>query len=132
MPTIPWTAGPAAGHSGEVTVMASEFKLRRLSQVPGFLRASLVIRKQALATAGAVGTSLRAAPLRRTFWTLSAWESRPALEALVGAEPHRSTMKRMRPAMEASVFTFWTTTGDRLPDWAEADRRIEARRNGTA
>ncbi|GAA2785880.1 hypothetical protein GCM10010441_08570 [Kitasatospora paracochleata] len=124
MPTIPWTAGPATDPHGDVIVMASQFRLRSLRHVPGFLRAALAIRRQTRRAPGAVGVSLRAAPLRRTFWTLSAWESREAIDALVAAEPHRTVMRTMRPAMASAVFTFWETPADRLPGWPEADRRL--------
>ncbi|WP_354641072.1 DUF3291 domain-containing protein [Kitasatospora camelliae] len=126
---LPWTPGPAAPrHPAEVTVMASELRLRRLRDVPRFLTASMAILRQTRKAPGAVGVTLRAAPLKRTFWTLSAWESREAINAFVRAEPHRSLMVGLRPAMAGSVFTFWQAAGGPPPTWAEADRRIEDQR----
>jgi hypothetical protein len=72
MPALPWTAPkspPPAG--GPVTVMASCLELRRLRDIPSFLPAALRIRRQMLASPGALGVSLIARPLRRTLWTRS-------------------------------------------------------------
>jgi len=133
MPTIPWSPGPAAADPpAEVVVLASELRLRSLRQVPAFFRASMTILKQTKQAPGAVGVSLRAAPLRRTFWTLSSWESQQAIGAFVAAEPHRTVMKAMRPHMAGTVFTTWTAPADRTPDWPEADRRIDQQRRAAA
>ena len=47
-------------------------------------------------------------PLRRTYWTLSAWTDKAALYAFAGAEPHRTIMKRVRPWAKTATFRFWT------------------------
>lgn len=124
MPPLPWTTvDPDA--TGEVVVMASYFRLHRLSQVPRFLLDSMRILRQVRRTPGAVGIALEALPLRREFRTLSAWRDRASLDAMVGAEPHRSTMGRHRAAMADSRFTFWTAPAADLPvSWDEARRRL--------
>lgn len=53
--------------------------------------------------------------LPRTFFTLSAWRDRDALNAFVRSEPHISSMRRYRPAMANAPFVFWGTTADSLP-----------------
>lgn len=125
MPTLPWTKVDGASTDGEVVLMASRFQLRSLRHVPRFFVDAIRIRKQVLAAPGAVGVSLIAHPLRRTFYTLSAWRDRQSLNALVGAEPHRSTMGRHRHAMQDSAFVFWTARANSLPaGWADAQRRL--------
>jgi hypothetical protein len=111
---------------GEVTVMASRLVLRRLSDVPSFLAAALRIRKQMLASPGALGLSLVARPLRRSFWTLSAWPDPAALRGAAGHELHRQVMKRFGPRMAGSAFVTWTVPATSLPvSWDEAMRRLE-------
>ena len=84
MPTLPWKAPNSPPPAdGPVTVMASRLELRRLSDVPSFLAAALRIRRQMLASPGVLGLSLIARPLRRTFWTLSAWQDQAAMSAAV-------------------------------------------------
>src|SRR6266581_8411698 len=98
MPPLPWITGPAAGDAdGDVVVMASLLKLSSCLRVPGFLRAAMAIRRQALAADGCAGLALSTNLPRRTFFTLSAWRDRDALNAFVRAEPHRSFMRRYHP-----------------------------------
>jgi hypothetical protein len=125
MPTLPWKAPKSPPPAdGPVTVMASRLELRRLSDVLSFLAAALRIRRQMLASPGALGLSLIAQPLRRTFWTLSAWQDQDAMSAAVGHEPHRHLMKHFRPRMAGSSFVTWTATGVPIT-WEEARRRLE-------
>jgi heme-degrading monooxygenase HmoA len=104
--------------------MASLLRLNSIRRVPGFLRAAMAIRQQVLHADGAVGVSLNTA-LPRTFFTLSAWRDRDALESFVRSEPHISSMRRYRSAMADARFVFWSTTADKLPPvWTEARQRL--------
>jgi hypothetical protein len=127
MPTLPWAASNSPQpRDGTVTVMASRLELRRLRDVPSFLTGAMRIRRQMLGSPGALGVSLIARPLRRTFWTLSAWQDRAALGAVVGREPHRRIMNHFRPRMAGSSFVTWTAPATALPvAWDEALRRLE-------
>jgi len=125
MPTLPWTTPkPPPMHDGPATVMTSRLELSRLSHVPSFLVAALRIRRQMLRSPGALGMSLIARPLHRTFWTLSAWQDQAALSAAVGRQPHREIMTRFRPRMAGSSFVTWTAPA--LPiRWDDALRRLD-------
>lgn len=134
MPALPWTTPkPPRPGDGPVTVMASRLELRQLRDVPPFLTAALRIRRQMLGSPGALGVSLIARPLHRTFWTLSAWQDQAALSAAVGREPHRQLMKRFRPRMAGSAFITWAVQPAALPiGWADALRRLETPTPSTA
>ncbi|SEM52653.1 DUF3291 domain-containing protein [Streptacidiphilus jiangxiensis] len=128
MPTIPWTTPnqPAPG-TATALVMASRFEVRTLRDVPRFFLRSLAAWKQLRQARGALGASLVAQPLRRTFWTLSAWEGREQLNAFAAAEPHRTIMRELHPTMRESVFTFWEVPVGELPiSWDDARRRVAA------
>jgi hypothetical protein len=127
MPTMQWTSPKHPPQAdGPVTVMASRLELHRGRDVPSFLVGAMRIRRQVLVSQGALGVSLVAKPLRRTFWTLSAWQDQSALRATVGQEPHVTVMKHFRPRMAASSFVTWTTEPSALPvPWDEALRRLE-------
>lgn len=132
MPTLPWITIHPSGPVTTAVVMASWFRVRRLRHVPRFFFDAMRIHRQVRHATGALGVSLVAHPLRREFLTLSAWRDRAALDAMVGAEPHRPAMKRHRRGMAESTFTFWETPADQLPiDWGEARRAI-ARERGQA
>jgi quinol monooxygenase YgiN len=126
MPPLPWTATAADSgpDPGEILVMASLLRLNSFRRVPGFLRAAMAIRRQILRTDGAIGVSLNTA-LPRTFYTLSAWRDRGALEAFVRSEPHVSSMRRYHRVMADARFVSWITTPDALPPtWTEAQHRL--------
>ncbi|MFC5751189.1 DUF3291 domain-containing protein [Actinomadura rugatobispora] len=129
MPTLPWSEPRTPPPETATLVMASRLEVRSLRHVPGFLAASLVLWRQARGAPGAVGVGLRAWPLRRTFWTVSAWEDEAAIRAYAGTEPHRSTMRRKRAVMRESDFVFWNVPAGDLPvSWEEVERRIAAHR----
>ena len=129
MPTLHWRSLRQPDNSADsATVMASRFRLRRLRDVPRFFTDAIRIQRQVIRADGALGVSLVAHPLRREFLTLSAWSNHEALDALVRTDPHRSAMRRHRPAMAESTFRLWDVPHAELPiGWDEARRRLNAR-----
>lgn len=130
MPTLPWmSASTGVEPAGDATavVMASRFRLRSVRDVLPFLLDAMRVRRQVLASDGALGVSLAAHPLRREFWTLSAWRGRAELEAMAHAEPHRTVMRRYRGKAAVAQFVFWEVPVTALPvSWSDARRRIAA------
>ncbi|NBE83560.1 DUF3291 domain-containing protein [Micromonospora rubida] len=132
MPTLPWT-GPDRFESDSALVMASRFRLTRFRDVGPFLLDALRVHRQIRRADGVLGVSLVAHPLRREFWTLSAWRDREALMVAVGQEPHRTVMTRYRAKMADSTFDFWPVAASELPiSWSTARRRIVARAQASA
>jgi len=126
---IPWaTIGtPSAGQ--EPLIMGSRFELTSAWRSPAFLAQAMRIWMQARRSPGILGVSLRAYPLRGTFWTLSAWTDEAALRAFAGADPHRSIVRRVRPWAKTATFRFWSAPAGKLGPgqlWAEAEARITA------
>ncbi|MCP2335506.1 hypothetical protein [Actinomadura rupiterrae] len=130
MPTLPWMTPQAPGPGAEALVMASRLEVRSLRHVPGFFLASMALLRQARRSPGALGLSLRAQLPRRTFWTVSAWDGRDALNSYASTEPHKSTMRAKRKVMRESTFVFWTVPAADLPvAWGEVERRIAEKRS---
>jgi hypothetical protein len=125
MPTLRWTTVNTPAPDTEAFVMASRLEVRSFKDVPRFFLQSLAAWKQVSSAPGAYGASLIAEPLKRTFWTLSAWVDKEALYTYARTEPHRSIMNGLRPTMKQSVFTFWQVPSADLPiDWTDARRRL--------
>lgn len=125
MPTLPWSTVPDAAPDGNVVVLASRLDLRSLRTVPAFLRMAMKVRKQVLASPGAVGVSLIAEPFAKTFWTLSAWADQASLDMFVASEPHLGVMRRFPPTMTGANFVTWVVSAETLPvAWDEAKRRL--------
>jgi hypothetical protein len=122
-------AADGATDGAEAYVMASKFELTSGWRTPAFLALAIRAWRQARRSSGVLGVTLRAQPLRLSYWTLSAWTGKDALDAFARAEPHRTIMRRVRPWAKTATFRFWTADATQLaPDrlWAEAERRISA------
>jgi hypothetical protein len=125
MPTIPWRRALAPEPDTEYFVMASRLPLRSMTKVPWFIGLTVSVLRQLERTDGLVGYSLRAQPLAKTFWTLSAWTDDHALAAFVREMPHVSVMTKLRPHMGETRFTTWTSPGSGLPvSWDDAVARL--------
>jgi hypothetical protein len=131
---IPWTtpAAPEVPAGQDIVILGSRFELTSAWRSPAFLGYALRIWLQARRSPGIIGVSLRAQPLRATFWTLSAWSSQAALRDFARADPHRSIVARVRPWAKTAVLRTWTVRGsepgratlDPSALWQEAEARI--------
>ncbi|HSY15918.1 MAG TPA: DUF3291 domain-containing protein [Jatrophihabitantaceae bacterium] len=125
MPTLPWVTPNKPEPETEALVMASRLQVKSLTDVPGFLFRSVFAWRQVRKAPGAYGASLIADLFHGVFWTLSAWESREALYRFSGSEPHRGIVKKLKPSMRVSYFTFWTVDTSQLPiKWKDAKQRL--------
>jgi hypothetical protein len=133
MPTIPWRKKFDPDPDVEYVVMASRLPLRSMAKVPWFMGLAFSVARQLEGTDGLIGYSLRAQPLAKTFWTLSAWKDEASLGAFVQELPHRAVIIKLRPHMNATTFTFWTTPGSALPvPWTDAVGRLARQAEGTS
>ena len=118
-------------------MLGSRLELRSFGDTARFLRAALQVRKQVLASRGAIGVSLIAQPAHKTYWTLSAWTDQDALESFVRTMPHLDVMRRFRDRLERATFTTWSVPVDDLPKarssakelWQSARERLASRRS---
>jgi hypothetical protein len=126
MLTIPWASSKNQPQTATL-VQISRLELARKRDVAGFLIAALRIRRIALRTPGAGGLSLRAQPLRRTFWTLSSWHDEAAIGEFMRTAGHRAVMVKYRDRMAGSHFHTWSAADQSTnkPSWADAHRRYE-------
>jgi heme-degrading monooxygenase HmoA len=126
---LPWSTAGAPSADKNAHVMASKFELTSAWRTPAFMTQAIRAWRQARRSPGVLGVTLRAQPLRRTYWTLSAWTDEAALNAFARAEPHRTIMTRVRPWAKTATFRFWAASADELIParlWPEAERRISA------
>ncbi|MEV5613460.1 DUF3291 domain-containing protein [Streptomyces sp. NPDC052225] len=125
MPTLPWTVPNTPPTGTEATVFASRFETRTLWGAMKFLARTPTIWRQVGRAPGCYGATLKAAPLRRSFWTLSVWESPEALKAFAASAPHGPIAAGLRGQMKDSVFRSWKTTTDELPlKWEDVLKRL--------
>jgi heme-degrading monooxygenase HmoA len=131
MPALPWTTFSPPDPGREYRAMASRLPLARYLDMLAFMRATTAIRGQLAHADGLIGYALDAHLARKTFFTVSAWESQDALEAFSRADPHHARVEGIRGRMRPTTFTFWTVPGTDLPiGWAEVRRRIAEAERG--
>lgn len=131
MPALPWTTGPFnPTDDQELHVLTSTLPLARYRDVPRFLRWAMQIRKQLATTDGVAGYSLDARLLRKTFYTLSAWQDRDAMNRFVQSGRHAAMLADMAGRLGQSTFVESSTHANGLPlDWVAAKQRLtDARR----
>ena len=126
MPALPWTTGPFnPTDDRELHVLTSTLPLTRYRDVPRFLRWAIQIRKQLATTDGVAGYSLDARLLRKTFYTLSAWQDRDAMNRFVQSGRHAAMLADMAGRLGQSTFVESSTHANGLPlDWAAAKQRL--------
>ncbi len=126
MPTLPWSTGvhqPVAGE--QLHVLTSRLPLTRYTDVPRFLRWTLKIRSQLRDAPGCVGYTLDARLLSKTFWTLSAWSDKDAMEAFVRSGTHSDMLADMAGRIGRPSFVESPATVAQIPlSWTEARTRI--------
>ena len=121
IPDLPWHA--AGTGSGPGVVLVTRLELRRLRDVPAFLRVSLAIRRQVMRSPGARSLQLRAQPLARTFTTVSWWDDDAAVRAFARAEPHRGAMRAWRDRLTDFANVTLPGAEGRAPTVADAIAR---------
>lgn len=122
----PWIKFMTPETNREYFALLSHLPLNKYRAIPAFLKFTFQIQKQLGATPGIIGYSLRAKPLSRNFWTLSAWTDEKQVMDFVATIPHVHAMKAMMPDMGPTKFTKWKVPGSALPlRWEEAMERSQ-------
>ena len=126
MPALPWTKGTfEPAEDGELHVLTSRLPLRKYTDVPRFLMWTMRIRKQLRTAPGCAGYTLDAKLLRKTFWTLSAWSDKAAMDAFVREGAHSSMLVAMRGRIGNPKFIETPGGAEDLPlKWSDARERI--------
>jgi hypothetical protein len=109
-------------------VVATRMKVRKLRDIPRFLRGSLAAGRQASESPGLLGGRLRA-ELPDVYWTLTVWESGRDMAAYRDGGVHAILVPRLAGWASEAVFGVWTTESTDVPSWAEASRRIAEQPN---
>ena len=93
--------------------------------LPGFLRDVVIVNRQLKRSDGLVKMSLWAEPSLKRYWTLSIWQDKASMTAFVGAEPHRSVMRRSPERLGDTAFEEFEVGADEIPvPWDAAIRRL--------
>jgi hypothetical protein len=114
-PPLPWRATTAIDPDGSYVVTMTRLPLRRHTRIPAVMRATWKIVRQLARSDGLVGYSLKADLIRKTFWTVSAWESTASLHGFVRSDVHVRAMTDVGPHMAEPRFETTLMPGTDLP-----------------
>src|SRR3712207_3714455 len=112
MPAMPWITVRTPGRGVDLTVVATRLPLRSHRDTPRFLRHTVRIMRQLRREDDLIGYSLLAELSRKTFWTVSAWDSRSGLGRFDRGKPHQDAKDSMRPSMLPSTIAVWTCAAE--------------------
>jgi hypothetical protein len=82
--------------------------LRQVKRSPGFSRGALLADRQ------------------WTFWTMTAWSTQEDMRRYMTTGAHKSAMPRLLDWCDEASVAHWDQSGEILPSWEEADRRMRS------
>jgi hypothetical protein len=124
-PPLPWRSFAPIDPDGDYIVTTTQLPLRRHRRIPAVMVATVRIARELARSDGLVGYSLHAQLVHKTFWTMSAWQTRDDLERFVGSDVHRAAMASIGPHMRRPHIQTTTVRGGHLPPaWAQVRREL--------
>lgn len=123
---MPWKKISPINAKSEYLALLTYLPLKKHRAIPRFLWSTFAIQKQLAGSAGILGYALRAKPLQKNFWTVSAWLDEKSLMDFTLRIPHSGVMKALAPHMGPTKFTRWKVTGSEVPlSWDVAMQRAK-------
>lgn len=117
---LPAAHGPAHGTAEQPVVLVSTLVLTSFRDVPAFLRAALVLRRDFTSAPGAGELRLSAQPARRSFWTWSTWADDASLARYTRSPAHARVVRQFKGRMRFSRFVTVHRGRDPEPrSWAD-------------
>jgi quinol monooxygenase YgiN len=87
-------------------VFLNERAVKQIVRSPGFLGGRLLVDG------------------RRTFWTVTAWESEAAMKGYRGSGAHREAMPKLPGWCDEAAVAHWTQESPEIPDWRALWQRL--------
>ncbi len=126
MSKIKWVRLSEWEQCGQGLVVVTELRLRRLGSTVRFLTETRRVEAQLREADRVIAYSLRAKPLQRTYWTLSLWPDKAALEQFLGGDPHRRIMTDLQPIMARVRTKSLEIVAEEIPEtWEQAVQYLD-------
>lgn len=103
-------------------ISITRLRIRSWRFMPAFYLWTMRSMKQARVTNGFRG-GFTLVDRRRTFWTLTGWESEAAMKAYRGSGAHREAMSKLPNWCDEASVAHWNA--DTLPSWVEGWERMQ-------
>ena len=106
-------------------ISITRLRIRSLRFMPGFVLQTLGTVMQVKRAPGFRGGFLLPDRIW-TFWTMTAWDDREAMQAYMTSGSHRAAMPSLLAWCDEASVVHWDQTDETLPSWPEADRRMRS------
>ncbi len=106
-------------------VSITRLRVRSLRFLLAFIWYSLRSARQASRAPGNLATQILK-ERKRAFWTATAWTDESAMKNFMLASPHRVAMRKLLEWCDEAALVHWVQGTKDLPDWKEAQRRLQA------
>lgn len=126
MPATPWrTFKSSILPDASCVALLSYLPLKSYSRLLPFFFYTAQVARQLAHAPGILGYSVLTRPIQLRFWTLSAWQDDPSLQAFVQSPPHVRIMASLAPHMGETKFVRWSVNRSELPlTWKDALSRL--------
>jgi hypothetical protein len=120
-----WLCGPsdACAILARMIVSATRLRVRSALLLLPFVLRTFQAQRQVVRAPGFVGGRLLL-DAKRTFWTLTAWDSDKAMRDYRGSGAHKNAMPRLVDWCEEACVVHWTSESTEIPSWSEAVDRM--------
>ena len=104
-------------------VSITRLRLRALRFLPAFALHTFRAQAQLRRAPGFLDGALLP-DWRRTFWTMSIWDTPESMRAYILNGAHKAAMPKLLNWCDEAALVHWDQPDTRLPSWQEADRRM--------
>src|SRR5205085_11808035 len=101
----------------------TRLRVRSIKFVPSFLWRNFLTERQVMRAPGFLGGRLLV-DVRRTFWTLTVWESEKAMKAFRGSGAHAAVMPRLARWCDEASYAHWELASAEIPSWPDASEHV--------
>jgi Domain of unknown function (DUF3291) len=101
----------------------TRLRVRSVWFMPAFLWQTLRSQRQVVRAPGFAGGRLLV-DRHRTYWTLTLWESEPAMKKFRGSGAHARVMTKLARWCDEAAYTHWMPNSGSVPEWSEAYERL--------
>jgi quinol monooxygenase YgiN len=97
-------------------IVVTRLRLRDPSLLDEFFTHAAAVLEQAQKSEGNLGADALA-EAHDAWWSVTAWQDRPQMQAYVNTDPHLSTEALLDHLCDEATFVDWEQTSPQLPDW---------------
>ncbi|MET9517939.1 hypothetical protein [Streptomyces sp. NPDC002994] len=125
-----WTPGQDHGRSGPVLVSVTDFRLDRITDLPGVYRAARRLVADWPELEGAHGLWLWTVPTARRCGAVAVWRDAAALHRFIAWPPHVAIMRQYAGRGTLVSTTWQAAEFDPVKTWSRAQAALRSGRTG--